>query len=79
MEPVDLEKIIKFCDSQTTATRGFVVFRNGTCALVNESSEYPVKAARATLCNCAQSEARLLSELTAEGDLVVTFKGSVFR
>lgn len=75
----DLEKVISFCITHTTASRGFVVFRNGTCVLVNEPSENPVKEALSILAGCAQSEARFLSERTAEGDLVVTFKGSVFH
>ncbi len=79
LRSADLEKITNFCISHTTATRGFVVFRNGTCVLVDEPSEDPVKEARTVLAKCAESEARFLSERTAEGDLVVTFKGSAFH
>ncbi len=79
LEGVNLEKIVRFCVSHTTASRGFVVFRNGTCVLVNEPSKDPVTEARSMLSNCAKSEARFLSETTAEGDLVVTFERSVFH
>ncbi len=79
LRSVDLEKVIKFCIAHTTASRGFVVFSNGSCALVKEPSSDPVAEARAILASCAESDARFLSELTAEGDMIVTFKGSVFQ
>lgn len=79
LERVDIKRVIDFCITHTTASRSFVVFRNGTCVLVKEPCEDPVKAALGILKGIAGTDARFLSEQTAEGDLVVTFKGSVFH
>lgn len=75
----DLGKVISFCALHTTQGRGFVVFKNGTCVILQEPSHDPVAAARRMLKETALPEARFMSERTAEGDLVVTFGGPVFH
>ena len=79
LERVDMKRVIDFCVTHTTASRSFVVFRNGTCVLVKEPCEDPVKTALGILEGTAGTDARFLSEQTAEGDLVVTFKGAIFH
>ena len=77
--PANMEAIISFCASCTTASRGFVVFANGTCVLVKEPSADPGAEAKLLLAESAAPEARFLKEKTLEGDIVVTFQDTVFH
>lgn len=71
--------LIAFCSTHVTARRSFVVFRYGTCVVVDEPSTDPVGDARARLEACDDPEARFVPELTAEGNLLVSFKEPVFH
>lgn len=76
---VDISELIRFCKQHTTAQRGFVIFRNGTCVLIREPDSDPAGTAKLALAKCGKPEARFLTEKTKEGDLIVTFEGSVFH
>lgn len=76
---VDISELIRFCTKHTTAQRGFVIFRNGTCVLIPEPASDPAEIAKLALEKCAKPEARFLTEKTKEGDLIVTFEGPVFH
>lgn len=73
------EDLVHFCSRHVTATRSFVVFKRGTCVVINEPSKNPMKDARAILARCNDPNARFVSETTNEGDLIVAFKEPVFH
>ncbi len=75
----DLESLIRFCAENTTSARGFVVLGYGTCVLVPEPTDDPVSRAKEILRNCAEPDARFVTERTVEGDVVVSFRDSVFH
>lgn len=79
MKSPDLEALVTFCTQHTTATRGFVVFRNGTCVLIKEPCESPAEMAHTALEACAKPAAKFLSEKPKDGGLVVTFQDGVFH
>jgi hypothetical protein len=71
-------ELVKFCSDNVTEKRSFVLFRRGTCVLIDEPCQNPLAMARKKLAACSESDARFLSEPTAEGDLIVVFKEPVF-
>jgi len=71
--------LIKFCSANVTGSRTFVVFKRGTCVMVNEPCDDPLAAARKTLSACADPNTPFIPEPTAEGDLIVSFKEPVFQ
>lgn len=71
--------LVKFCSENVTETRSFVLFRRGTCVIIDEPCQSPLNVAREKLAKCAEGDVRFLSEPTAEGDLIVTFKEPVFQ
>lgn len=71
--------LVKFCSDNVTETRSFVLFQRGTCVIIDEPCQNPLGVAREKLAKCAEGEVRFLSEPTAEGDLIVTFKEPVFQ
>lgn len=73
------EDLIKFCATNVTGSRTFVVFKRGTCVMVNEPCDDPLGAARKTLAACADPNTPFIPEPTAEGDLIVSFKEPVFQ
>lgn len=82
-EPPSLEDanadLVQFCSRHVTDKRSFVVFRRGTCVVINEPSKNPVSEARAILARCTDPNARFVSEATRDGDLIVAFKDPVFH
>lgn len=80
VEPVhSSEDLISFCSKHVTEKRSFVVFKRGTCAVINEPCEDPKAEAQRILARCKQPDARFLTEPTAEGDMIVTFKEPLFQ
>jgi len=75
----DAEGLVKFCSEHVTASRSFVVFRNGTCVVVNEPCADPVKAAREILSGSYDEAAKFVTEISAEGDMIVAFETAVFH
>jgi hypothetical protein len=74
-----MEELVRFCSQHVTEKRTFVVFRRGTCVVVDEPCADPLAEARRKLASCAESEAPFVPEPTREGDLIVTFKEPVFH
>jgi hypothetical protein len=72
-------ELVKFCANHVTSHRTFVVFRRGTCVVVNEPCQDPLATARKTLATCADPNTPFIPEPTAEGDLIVSFKEPVFQ
>lgn len=70
--------LIRFCSSNVTETRSFVVFKKGTAVIIDEPCEDPLAAACKKLSDCMEPDVRFLTEPTREGDLIVTFKEPVF-
>jgi hypothetical protein len=80
VEPVhSSEDLISFCSKHVTEKRSFVVFKRGTCAVINEPCEDPKAEAQRILARCKQPDARFLTEPTAEGDMIVTLKEPLFQ
>jgi hypothetical protein len=73
------QELVTFCSRHVTANRSFVIFKRGTCVVINEPCEDPVAEAHQILSNCKDPEARFLSETSSEGDLIVAFKEPVFH
>lgn len=73
------EDLITFCSKHVTEKRSFVVFKRGTCAVINEPCEDPKAEALRMLTRCKQADARFLTEPTSEGDMIVTFKEPLFQ
>jgi hypothetical protein len=72
-------ELVKFCSDNVTETRSFVLFRRGTCVIIDEPCQNPLAVARKKLDACVGEDVRFISEPTAEGDLIVTFKEPVFH
>jgi len=77
--PASPEALIDFCSQHVSERRSFVLFRRGTCVVVDEPCDDPLAEARRRLSNCARADARFVPEPTSEGDLIVTFKEPVFH
>ena len=72
------EDLISFCSKHVTEKRSFVVFKRGTCVVINEPCQDPKVEAQRILSRCKQPDAKFLTEPTAEGDMIVTFKEPLF-
>ncbi len=72
------EDLITFCSKHITEKRSFVVFKRGTCVVITEPCEDPKTEALRVLARCKQPDAKFLTEPTAEGDMIVTFKEPLF-
>jgi hypothetical protein len=73
-------ELVKFCSDNVNEKRSFVLFQRGTCVVIDEPSQNPLAEAKSKLAACAaSSDVRFISEPTAEGDLIVTFKEPVFQ
>jgi hypothetical protein len=72
-------ELVKFCSDNVTGNRSFVLFRRGTCVIIDEPCQNPLAVARKKLDACVGEDVRFISEPTAEGDLIVTFKEPVFH
>jgi hypothetical protein len=73
------EELVKFCSQHVSQKRSFVLFRRGTCVVVDEPCADPLAEARRRLAACAESDAPFVPEPTSEGDLIVAFKEPVFH
>lgn len=73
------DELVQFCSKHVTDKRTFVLFRRGTCVVVEEPCADPLAEARKKLASCAESEAPFVPEPTSEGDLIITFKEPVFH
>lgn len=73
------EDLISFCSKHVTEKRSFVVFKRGTCVVINEPCQDPKSEALRVLARCKQPDAKFLTEPTAEGDMIVTFKEPLFQ
>lgn len=73
------DELVQFCSKHVTDKRTFVLFRRGTCVVVEEPCADPLAEARRKLASCAESEAPFVPEPTSEGDLIITFKEPVFH
>jgi hypothetical protein len=71
--------LVAFCSRNVTHKRSFVVFKRGTCVVVNEPCEDPLAEARRILSTCKDANARFITETSNEGDLIVAFKDPVFH
>lgn len=72
------EDLVGFCSRHVTEKRSFVVFKRGTCVVINEPCADPKAEALRILGRCKQPDARFLTEPTTEGNMIVTFKEPVF-
>lgn len=72
------QDLVTFCSRHVTDKRSFVVFKRGTCVVINEPSEDPLAEARGILARCKSADSRFLTEPTTDGDMIVTFKDPVF-
>lgn len=73
------EELVKFCSQHVSEKRSFVLFRRGTCVVVDEPCADPLAEARQRLARCAEVDAPFVPEPTSEGDLIVAFKEPVFH
>lgn len=73
------EDLVGFCARHVTEKRSFVVFKRGTCVVINEPCEDPMAEARRILARCTDPGARFMTEPTTEGDVIVAFKDPVFH
>ncbi len=73
------EELVTFCSKNVTERRSFVVFKRGTCVVINEPCENPMEEARKILARCKDAGARFLAEPTNEGEMIVAFKDPVFH
>jgi hypothetical protein len=73
------EELVRFCSQHVSAKRSFVLFRRGTCVVVDEPCADPLAEARRRLARCAEVDAPFVPEPTSEGDLIVAFKEPVFH
>ena len=78
-EPVAAPTLVAFCSEHVTASRSFVIFKNDTCVVVNEPTNDPIRDARKRLAACDEPDAHFISEITNEGNLMVSFKEPVFH
>lgn len=73
-------ELVKFCSENVNEKRSFVIFQRGTCVVIDEPSQNPLAEAKQKLAaSTADPDVRFISEATAEGDLIVTFKEPVFH
>lgn len=72
-------ELVKFCSDNVTEKRSFVLFRRGTCVVIDEPCKNPLAEATKRLTACVEPDVRFISEPTSEGDLIVTFKEPVFQ
>ncbi len=77
--PVALEGLVDFCSKGITPHRSFVIFKRGTCVIVNEPCENPKMEAQQILAKCAETAARFVAEVTTDGDMIIAFKAPVFQ
>ncbi len=75
----DAQDLVKFCSKNVTATRSFVIFKNGSCVVVNEPCADPMKAACEILSGSYDEEAKFVTEISAEGDMIVAFETAIFH
>lgn len=73
------EDLVGFCARHVTEKRSFVVFKRGTCVVINEPCEDPMAEARKILARCTDPGARFMTEPTNDGDVIVAFKDPVFH
>ncbi len=73
------EELVRFCSKHVTELRSFVLFRSGTCVVVDEPCTDPIAEACRKLTNCAVADARFVSEFTRDGNLIVVFEEPVFH
>jgi hypothetical protein len=73
------KRLITFCSENVTASRSFVIFKNGTCVVVTEPCTDPLEEAKKRLNACNEPEARFVSEVTREGNLMISFKEPIFH
>lgn len=76
---VEAGSLIDFCSRHVTANRSFVIFKRGTCVVINEPCKDPMAEARRILERSKDSEARFLTEPTSDGEMIVAFKEPVFH
>lgn len=73
-------ELVKFCSDNVNEKRSFVLFQRGTCVVIDEPCQNPMAEARKKLAACStDTDVRFISEPTAEGDLIITFKEPVFQ
>jgi hypothetical protein len=77
--PGALEGLVDFCSKGVTPHRSFVIFKRGTCVIVDEPCKNPKMEAQQILAKCAETAARFVAEVTTEGDVIVAFKAPVFH
>jgi hypothetical protein len=77
--PSAAQDLVAFCSRHVTEKRSFVVFKRGTCVVINEPCKDPMKEARRILSACKDDDARFLTEVSNDGDLIVAFKDPVFH
>jgi hypothetical protein len=74
--PADL---VNFCTRHVTERRSFVVFKRGTCVVISEPCEDPLRSAKEILARCKDVGAKFMTEPTQDGDMIVAFKDPVFH
>jgi hypothetical protein len=72
------EDLVAFCSKHVTDKRSFVIFKRGTCVVINEPCEDPLAEGIRILSRCKDPSARFITEPTSDGDMIVTFKDPVF-
>lgn len=73
-------ELVGFCSDNVNEKRSFVLFQRGTCVVIDEPCQNPLAEAKKKLAACSEDrDVRFISEPTAEGDLIVTFKEPVFQ
>lgn len=73
------DDLVSFCSRHVTAKRSFVVFKRGTCVVINEPCRNPMAEAQRILSKCKDPDARFLTEPTNDGEMIVAFKDPVFH
>jgi hypothetical protein len=73
------DDLVGFCSRHVTAKRSFVVFKRGTCVVINEPCKNPMAEALRILAKCKDPEARFVTEPTNDGEMIVAFKDPVFH
>jgi hypothetical protein len=76
---VALDRLITFCVQHVTPERCFVIFKNGTCVIVEEPAPDPITAAKEILAKTSGVTARFLTRRIEEGHLMVTYREPVFH
>ncbi len=75
----DTNRRIEFCRQHVTADRSFVVFRNGTCVIVNEPCEDPIQSAIELVKECSGPDARFITRQIEAESYMVTYRQPVFH